>query len=423
MIKQVPMLLMLLLFAGCAAHTNFNQSPHEKAFAEEDEYILYALYAEEQKEYDAASKLFGVLYDRSGKKEYLYHSLSTQMQAGDFDALLTRTNTLLKEIPDDLEIMRFEVLALIKKKEYDAAKEKALLIVDRSGAPQDYLLVSEIYIKQGRYDMAVKYLESAYTINYDERILDKMTIILYVNLGRRQEAISYLETHSRLNGCSKLICRRLAGFYSENNNVDGMLSTYLRLYDIDPDDEYAHAIVKIYNYKKEYLKLMLFLEKSGADDPMLLQLYINNRTYDKAAVLAKKLYDEQGDVAYLGQYAIFTYESSKDKKDPKMLENVVQTLETVLQQSRESLYLNYLGYLLIDHDIDVRRGMSYIKEALKEEPDSPFYLDSLAWGYYKLGNCSGALKLMKKVEKELGTKDEEVKSHIDAIKKCLQRKK
>jgi len=423
MIKQVPMLLMLLLFAGCAAHTNFNQSPYEKAFAEEDEYILYALYAEEQKEYDAASTLFGVLYDRSGKKEYLYRSLSAQMQSGDFDALLTRTNTLLKEIPDDLEIMRFEVLALIKKKEYDAAKEKALLLVDRSGVPQDYLLVSEIYIKQGRYDMAVKYLESAYTINYDERILDKMTIILYVNLGRRQEAISYLETHSRLNGCSKLICRRLAGFYSENNNVDGMLSTYLRLYDIDPDDEYAHAIVKIYNYKKEYLKLMLFLEKSGADDPMLLQLYINNRTYNKAAVLAKKLYDEQGDVDYLGQYAIFTYESSKDKKDPKMLENVVQTLETVLQQSRESLYLNYLGYLLIDHDIDVRRGMSYIKEALKEEPDSSFYLDSLAWGYYKLGNCSGALKLMKKVEKELGTKDKEVKSHIDAIKKCLQRKK
>lgn len=423
MIKLLAVLSLLLLFAGCATHTDFNKSPHEKAFLEEDEYILYALHAEELKEFDAASKLYGVLYERSGKKEYLYHSLSTQMQSGDFDALLTRTHTLLEENPDDLEIMRFEVLALIQKKEYDMAKEKALLLVDRSNAPEDYLLVSEIYIKQGRYDIAVKYLESAYTINYDERILDKMTIILYVNLGRRQEAISYLETHSRLNGCSKLICRRLAGFYSENNDVNGMLSTYLRLYDIDPDAEYARAIVKIYNYKKEYLKLMMFLEKSGVDNPMLLQLYINNKAYDKAAVLAKKLYDDQGDVAYLGQYAIFTYESTKDKNDPKMLDDVMQTLETVLQQSSESLYLNYLGYLLIDHDIDVERGMGYVNKALKAEPDSPFYLDSLAWGYYKLGNCSKALKLMQKVEKELGKKDEEVKGHINAIKKCLQRKK
>lgn len=423
MINSFFAIFLALLFVGCATHDIGHElSPQEKAFAEEDEYILYALRAEELKEYDTASRLFDVLYEGSGKKEYLYRSLSAQLKAGAFDPMLERTARLLEQDGDDLEIRRLEVLALLKKKEYGPAKERALLLVEMSHEPEDYLLVSEAYSKQRRFDQAVKYLESAYAIDYDERILDKMAIILYVDLGRKEDAISYLETHSRLNGCSELICQRLAGFYSESNDVDGMLSTYKRLYEIDPKPEYAQAVVKIYNYQKKYLKLMLFLQKTGVDDPMLLQLYINNKRYKKAAGLSKKLYDERGDVPFLGQYAIFTYEAAKDKEDPKMLSEVLTTLETVLQQSDDPLYLNYIGYLLIDHDLDVPRGMEYVKKALKAEPDSAFYLDSLAWGYYRLGECAEAKRLMKQVQAVLGTKDEEVQSHIEAINKCLKGK-
>jgi len=423
MSKVLLLSFLLLLFSGCSSHTVEEvKSPGEKAFFEEDEYILYALRAEELKQFSTASKLFDVLYTRSGKNDYLYRSLSDQLKARELDALLIRTTALLEKDPDDLEVRRFEVLALIKKKEYEQAKVKALVLVEMSHESEDYLLVSETYSKQRRYDQAVKYLESAYAIDYDERILDKMAIILYVDLGRKEDAISYLETHSRLNGCSKLICGRLAGFYSEGNDVDGMLSTYLRLYELDHEDEYAQAIVKIYNYQKKYLKLMLFLQKSGADDPMLLQLYINNKSYKKAAELARKLYEDRGDVGFLGQYGIFTYESATDKDDPKMLHEVMQTLENVLAQSDDPLYLNYIGYLLIDHDMDVPRGMEYVKEALNAEPDSAFYLDSLAWGHYKLGECQTAMHLMREVEKEIGTKDPEVESHVEAIKNCLKRK-
>ena len=319
--------------------------------------------------------------------------------------------------------MRFEVIALIQKREYEVAKEKALSLVAISKSSQDYLLVSDIYIKQGRYDTALKYLESAYAVNYDERILDKMSIVLYVNLGRKEEAISHLESHSRLHGCSKVICGRLVGYYSEQNDVDGMLATYLRLYEVEEKEEYAQAIVKIYNYQKDYPKLMIFLEKTGANDPMLLQLYVNNKSYDKAAVLAGELYEKEGDITYLGQHAIFKYESAEDKNDPQMLNELIKDFETVLQQSNESLYLNYLGYLMIDHELDVEEGIKYVKKALKAEPDSPFYLDSLAWGYYKQGKCAKAMEIMKRVEKELGSEDEEVQNHIRAIEKCLKRKR
>lgn len=87
------------------------------------------------------------------------------------------------------------------------------------------------------------------------------------------------------------------------------------------------------------------------------------------------------------------------------------------------MYLNYLGYLLIDHEIDVKKGMLYIKQVLKLEPDSAFYLDSLAWGHYKLGECKKAKKIMQKVLTLEGGDNEEVLEHVDAINKCLKIKK
>jgi tetratricopeptide (TPR) repeat protein len=276
---------------------------------------------------------------------------------------------------------------------------------------------------QGRYEFALRYLERAYTIDYDELILDKMAIILYVNLNRKAEAISHLETHMRLHGCSETVCMRLGSFYSEENNVEGMLRIYLRLYDNTKDKKYADSIVKLYSYKKETIPLIQFLEKSGSDDKLLLQLYINTRNYPKVVSLGEKLYKEEDDPYYLGQSAIFEYEGAKDKEDTKMLAAVITKLKHVLELSDDPTYLNYLGYLLIDHEIDVKGGIVYVQKALEQEKESPFYLDSLAWGYYKQGKCTKALKLMQKVRKNLGKDDPEVTAHFKAIKECIKQKK
>jgi len=82
--------------------------------------------------------------------------------------------------------------------------------------------------------------------------------------------------------------------------------------------------------------------------------------------------------------------------------------------------LNYYGYLLIDHDIDVEKGIVLVQRALELEPNSPFYLDSLAWGLYKQGKCFEANEIMKFFGEQIY--EEEVLEHIEAIKKCLKEK-
>lgn len=421
MYKFVLFLALSLLFVSCKDLGSLK--PNEKAFDREDNYILFALRAEDVKDYVAASELFAVLYEKSLKKEYLYRSLENDLRSKQYFKLIKRVDTHLKDFSKDTTLQRLKVVSLFDLNRLDEAVVLAIALAKMTKNPNDYILVSDVYSKRQEYDTALKYLESAYTKEYNENILDRMSIILYVNLNRKKEAIAQLETHSRMLGCSEKICMRLISLYSNENNLDGLLSTYLRFYESKKNKEVAKKIVQIYSYKKDYLALMDFLEHSNADDKVLLQLYTASKNYDKAYSLSQKLYEETSQIDYLGRSAIYEYESAKDKNKKELLLRVVKKLNKVIHEDDGPVYLNYLGYILIDHEIDVKVGMGYIERVLKMQPNSSFYLDSKAWGYYKLGECEKAQKLIQRVVKLEGGDDPEVLSHVTKIENCLKNKK
>ena len=78
---------------------------------------------------------------------------------------------------------------------------------------------------------------------------------------------------------------------------------------------------------------------------------------------------------------------------------------------------------MIDHNLNITEGMGYVERALKKQPESPFYIDSLAWGHYKKGECAEALRLIRQVESMIGTDEDEVKEHLKAIEKCKTKEK
>lgn len=413
----------IVIFSGCLGMKNLALETNKKSFEHEDLYILSALYLEELKDYSAASNLFELLYKESGKKEYLYRSLRDDLVANENKRVIQRIDALVFDITDDYELARIKIAALIKEDRFLDAKALAVKLTNASKSVKDYLLLSDIFVELKEYETAMKYLEGAYIKDYDELILEKMAIILYVNLERKKDAIAQLESHSRIHGCSENICFKLLGFYSNDNNIEGLLSTYLRLYKVNPSKDTAQKIVQIYGYKRDFTKMISFLEESKADDELLLQFYGQTKRFKEAFELATKLYTERGDIYFLAQSAIYEYEGSKNKSDAAMHKSVIKKFEEVLEIKRDGVYLNFVGYLLIDHDIDVKRGMEYVKEALKQEPKSIYYLDSLAWGYYKLQECKKADSTMKKVLQIDDSENEEVLYHIKMIKECLKKQK
>lgn len=423
----VTTLLISILFISCGflqpqigQEQEVSIKKNAKSFDQEDAYVLYALRAEQIQDNKSAAELYRILFEKSQKKEYLYHSLSNNIALKENQAVIDTVDKITKGSFDDYKLIRFKVIAFLEMQKIDEAAELAGTLAKHSELKEDYILVSDIYAKQEKYDIALKYLERAYLKNYDEKVLDKMSIIMYVNLHRKKEAIAQLESHNLMHGCSALICGRLIGFYSNENNIDGILSTYLRLYETKKDIQVAEKIVQIYGYKKEYMKMIDFLEKSKTDDETLLQLYTMTKNYNKAFPLADKLYKKSGDITFLGQSAIYEYESHYKNDDKTVLNSIVQKLEKVVKEDKNPLYKNYLGYVLIDHEIDVKKGIIYIQDVLKLEPDSAYYLDSLAWGYYKLNECNRAKTIMDRVVTLEGGDDPEVINHVEKIKECIK---
>jgi len=402
---------------------NTESNINKKMYPQEDTYIMFALRAETIGDNKSASELFYDMYKKSKRKEYLYKSLQNDLVSKEYKKVVEVVDGVSKGSLEDFKLTRFKIVALVQTGKLDEALHLSTDLVEKSKKTTDYILTSDIYIKQKKYNIALKYLESAYVKDYDENVLDKMAILMYVDLGRKKDAIAQLETHSRIRGCSKLVCDRLIGFYSKENNIDGILSTYLRMYDKYKKEEIASKIIQIYAYKKEYQKMIDFLEKYKTDDKTLLELYAFTKNYKKAFPLADKLYKKNGDIKYLGQSAIYEYESSSKKGEKIILNSVVKKLENVVHLDPDPLYENYLGYILIDHEVNVKEGIKHIKNVLKVQPDSAFYLDSLAWGYYKEGQCRRAKKIMNRVITLDGGDDPEVKAHVLKINSCVKNKK
>jgi len=182
-----------------------------------------------------------------------------------------------------------------------------------------------------------------------------------------------------------------------------------------------NLIVKLLENKdiKEAIK---FLEKTKIDQAKLVNLYYQDGQLEKALKMTRKLYRKTRKPDLLGKIAMYEFELATDKQ--KVMKHVIANFELALSSGiNNASYQNYYGYLLIDFDINVKKGIKLVKSALKTTPNNVAYLDSLAWGYYKLGKCKKSLDIMKKVISVTGLKDQEIKLHWNNIKACKKGKK
>lgn len=389
----------------------------------EDTFILYAFDAQMRQKPHQASEFFAELYKQTSKKEYLYQSLRMLEQANDTKALSKSTHDALLLSPDDETLKRFEIIGLLKEGKFGEASQSAALLSEKTKKASDYLLYAEARFKLADYNGGIAALKNAYALNYDETTAERIALIQYAHLGEKKEAIEFLKNHIGTHGNSKVLGKRLGSFYGDSGALDDAASMYEQTYDFTQDPLIAQEAIKIYVYQQNFVKLNALLEKSGVNDAMLLELYIREKQFDKASELAKKLYKEEQNPVHLAQSSVFAYEASSNKSDPALLSEVVEGLKLANSEMDDPLYLNYLGYLMIDHNLNIAEGMGYVERALKKQPDSPFYIDSLAWGHYKKGECSEALKLIKQVESMIGTDEDEVKEHLKAIEKCKTKEK
>lgn len=418
-------LFIILLFTACFPK-QASLPLDKKVYEREDEYILYALEFTRLKEYSKSRDLYIELFNKTDKNEYLLKALRLSLELKEFElAKFLSEENLHIEDKEYQDIYRIYIVALINLQEFDTALEASKKLLKTHNNILNYELIGNVYYMKKDFYEAVEYFESAYSVNNNSSTLLSLVNILYSFINEKEKAISYLETHIRLQGCSIDVCSKLLSIYQEQQNIDGIISILKRTYMKFKEDENFNGMVKSYKMLIEYLEkkdineAIVFLEENHIDDLKLIDLYKRANRMDEALVLVKQVYKLNKNIDLLAQVAILEFESAQDKK--KVLKSVIKKFEDVLVVLDNHVYQNYLGYLLIDYNINVKRGLKLVRQALVKAPNNLAYIDSLAWGLYKENKCDEAKKHMQHIIDIIGLKDDEIKYHWKKIQECSKK--
>lgn len=386
----------------------------------EDELIIRGLLYDEYKAYENSYQVYKELYNNTGAEIYLFKEASSALMGRNHIAeSISRLKIWDKKNPNRLEVRRLLIPLYLTIRQVKNATIEAEYLLEQSKEPMDLDLASNSFLYAGKFKRALELLNRVYETVPREEILLRMADIMDEFTGERKKAIQLLEAHRRMNIVSNDVYFKLLILYQKEKDIDGILETYKALYAEDDDEQYLAKIIDAYVYKRDIDGAIDFLETNQDRDDILYELYKTKGYFSKALLLVDKLYNEDKNSKWIAEKGVLLFENSEDKNDKKMIEDVISHFEKAIELGNDdSIYLNYYGYTLIDKEVNVKKGINVIENALIQQPDNMYYLDSLAWGYYKERNCSKAYKLMKRVVDEEGLEEEEIIEHWNAIKQC-----
>ncbi len=397
----------------------------DKKEFEEFSLLLQALYLKYTDPTAKTYDIFYKLYKTTGNPEYLYEAIKNIMRyrPKEIDKALEMVKEGLKTNPDSEKLNNMLVTLYLKKDKFKEALKVTQKLLKKRKTKKYYLYAAISYLGMENFQKAIEYYKKAYELSQDVDILNQMVTILYKFMGKKDEAVKLVKEYIRKKGCDYYVCNRLAEIYIQNGDLENAVDIYKKMYEKYKEKKILKKIVEIYLYLNKPKEAVNYVISTGGNEDVLIEIYISEKNYDKAYEIAKKLYEKTKDPKILAKVAILEYEKAK-KKDKKLLNSIVKKFEKAMPSlspfdQANALFYNYYGYLLIDHDIDVDKGIKYVKKALRLEPSSIYYLDSLAWGYYKEHKCKEAYEIMDKIIDK--TDEQEIIDHYNIIKACYKK--
>ena len=404
--KSLVLCSLLLLLNGCGIKllNDENKDISKTTFTEvktkpynlENQYIILALESENQKLYGDAISLYFKLFENTNNYEYLVKYLTLSTNIKDFASVKKYASKyLIENIKEEEIILRLYIYSLFKLNEKEESIIYGQKLINNYKNEINYQLLASIYLEDKEYLKAYELFDLSYKLTNSSNTLLTLTNIQFNNLFEKDKAIKKLENHIQMSGYDFNLSIQLLSFYEKENEKDKLIRVLKNMYFYykNSDNQFLLNKTKVlfikYVARDNINHAITFLEENKEEDENLLNLYkVTNQT-QKANDLLDRLYIKTNNLDYLAQQAIFKFEMTSDKES--ILDEVISKFDKVLENSSNPIYENYLAYI-----------------------------DTLAWGEYKLKNCKEAYIQMKKVVDEVGMDDEEIKLHWEQIQECKE---
>jgi len=405
----------------------------------------------------------------SGRTSKVYSALgATYEKEKNYKNAVNAYQSALRLDKENLDAMRGLAQNLANDNQLEAAlsEYKALQAADPQD-PQASLEMSKIYRRMGKLDLAMESLKKAEPMSQDSLELAYNESLILEAQGKYDEAAAALQklitrTTSPDGNYSPgersnraLFLARLGNIYRESNRPQQALEAFRKMLDLG-GEESAHGyqeIIDTYRDQKEWaeatrtareavkklpndrnLKMTLALQladdgksdesiqlakslmKGDASDReayvVLSQVYMKLRRWkesEDALAEAGKLASKPEDKEYVLYFQGALYERQKK------YDLAEQSFRQILQTHPDSgPTLNYLGYMLADHNMRLEEALNMIKRAVELEPQNGAYLDSLGWAYFKLASYDQAEDYLRRAA-EKTPNDATIQDHLGEL--------
>ena len=238
-------------------------------------------------------------------------------------------------------------------------------------APDIKTLLAEAYIDAANVPIPIRTsrLARAHAAGYIAPDYDKVNYMLglyYRDLDQIEKSHGY---HGRIaeNSIWYQPAQFLKARYltAEENTYESGMGIFVRLASTDPDN------------------VDIWIQKGNAARRQS-QYELALTSYQKAWALE----DDHPTVSY---YLGITYDRLDRKEEAEI------ALRRTLEYNPGDAYaLNYLGYWLLEEGGDPEEALGFIRKAIELQPQNGFFMDSLGWGYFKLGRLDQALLFMER---------------------------
>lgn len=393
----------------------------------EDDAVNEALNAVDARNYEQARDLYLVLYEESGKIEYLRESILVSALLDDPNGAINLIGFFYQKNPQyDLEVEKVLADSYLKLGDVKNSILTIEKIKERESTPVVHEILGGLYMETKRFDEALKELNEAYNSTHSEGSLEKI-ITIYLNTQKTGLIGDLLDTHLEKYGCSQDLCKRSIEFYIKTKQISRVEKILAQIEARSPTIQNATNLIAVYAYQKKFDEALKIAKKYPLNRNIILELYIGNRDFKNASQLSEVIYREEKKPEYLILSQMYLFESLKSEISKEEIRAIVSKLKEGIEEfyqetqntSTLANYFNFAGYLMIDYDIAIQEGINYIQEALKIEPDNIEFIDSLAWGYYKLGKCDEAKKEFEKIPQEKILDNSDLREHKKSLSACV----
>ena len=443
--KDVESWLMLGRLNKIATNSTEALNDYKKALAidpdNEDAMTGMAMVYTDLGDNKAAADLLRKVADKNPNPHSLINLAGVYEQLKDYSLASEMLRRALQQQPGNAELKQMLAEDLLQADQIDeAAKLYQDLIEDDPKDARPLLRLSQIYRERGDLAKARETIDKAKQMDPSNVEIQYFDESLLEAEGKYADAIKSLQSlldmtakksyNAAEKGFRVQLLERLGSSYRSIEQFGQAVDAFRQVADLDPDTAPAAEaeIIVTYQAGKDFAK-------AEAEADAAYKKYPNDKTVratrasllaemgktDQAISETRKLMDGKEDFPVLLDLAEI-YQKGKNygemTKTLDAAERLAKTDDDKVRvmflrgamYERQKNYtaaeaefrkvlainpnhaatLNYLGYMLADRGVKLDEAKDMILKALQKEPNSPAYLDSLGWVYFRLNKLPEA---------------------------------